>query len=116
MDGCYSSRFRCVLSNQAVLDVETGLVWERDIDTGAFLNWHAANAGCQGQEIGARRGWRVPSYEEIASLTEPSFPSSHPFTNVAFDTNYWTATTVDSVTSTALVITFPVVGAPAGQA
>jgi hypothetical protein len=54
----------------------------------------------------------MPSLEELASLMGPSFSSPHPFTNLAFDTDYWTATTMEADTAKAFVIAFPVAGAP----
>ena len=89
-------------NNDAVLDRETGLVWQRSpSDTkvqGAFTQ-----DTCSFLTIGDREGWRVPTLPELKSLvlpskTEPALPDGHPFTNVHFTINfpsfdvYWTST------------------------
>src|SRR5215475_6136724 len=95
-----STRFLVLIgfSNQAVLDRETGLVWERSPDTGP-TTWLFARWGCINKKIGAvqRKGWRLPSINELASLLDPShsspsLPTNHPFTNVQ-SAIYWSATT-----------------------
>lgn len=96
-----STRF-IVLSNfnsQAVLDRETGLVWERSPDPNAATNWFAAKNVCNNKVLGNRKGWKIPTAQELASLVDPSvaspgptLPSGHPFSNVQ-SSYYWTATT-----------------------
>jgi len=49
------------------------------------------------QQVGGRKGWRLPSVHEIASLVDPAkvnpaLPTGHPFTNVQ-SSAYWSATT-----------------------
>jgi hypothetical protein len=90
-----------VLSNfasAAVLDRETGLVWERSPDT-TPTNWNLARFACAGKNVGSRKGWRLPSFAELATLVDPSvafpgptLPPGHPFTNVQ-SFWYWAATT-----------------------
>ena len=90
-----------ILSNfasAAVLDRETGLVWERSPQT-ATSNWFSARFICLNKTVGNRKGWRLPSMAELASVIDPSvgspgptLPAGHPFTNVLL-ANYWTATT-----------------------
>lgn len=81
-----STRF-IVLSNfgnQAVLDRETGLVWQRAAN--AAKNFLNASLNCQQSLTGGRAGWRLPTQSELGSLVDPSatvgppFPAGHPFT------------------------------------
>lgn len=89
-----------VLSNfasNAVLDRETGLVWERS--PVAFAStWDSARRQCVARTTGGRKGWRLPSVHELASLVDPSvtgpaLPAGHPFQNVQSSSAYWSATT-----------------------
>ena len=94
-----STRF-LVLSNwsgQAVLDRETGLVWERSPSTAVFT-WFDAQTHCNTLSKGTRKGWRLPTLQELASLVNPSIPppgpvlpTGHPFRNVRAGW-YWSAT------------------------
>jgi hypothetical protein len=97
-----STRF-VVLSNfnsQAVLDRETGLVWEKSPSTSA-VNWFVASFHCIDLNSGGRTGWRLPTIQELLSLVDrsvpppgPTLPSGHPFTNVQ-SSFYWSATSRD---------------------
>ena len=94
-DGCNSSRFKCVLAGTAVLDKETGLVWEKSPDTNT-RDGDAAWAYCVEKTVGSRKGWRLPTVEELASLvnpaaSNPALPAGHPFTNVQ-NSVYWSST------------------------
>jgi hypothetical protein len=95
-----AGRFRILggFNNAAVLDRETGLVWERSPDTGT-REWLAAHRFCIDRAVGNRnrKGWRLPTVQEIVSLVDPtrdppSLPAGHPFSNVQPDF-YWSATT-----------------------
>jgi hypothetical protein len=46
-------------NNEAVLDKETQIVWERSPDT-TFLAWTAARTACSVKNVGGRKGWRLP--------------------------------------------------------
>jgi len=64
-----STRF-IVLSNMngsAVLDRETGLVWEKAPDP-TSRTWEAARRYCVGKTVGNRKGWRLPTVDELATL------------------------------------------------
>jgi hypothetical protein len=86
-------------NDEAVLDKETGLVWEKSPSTAKNV-WTNAYRNCLNKVVGNRIGWRLPTVEELASLVDPTpvyvpgqivIPSGHPFTNVQFWW-YWTAT------------------------
>src|SRR5882672_6754171 len=80
-----STRF-IVLANMnsdAVLDRETGLVWEK-APSGAARTWHDARSFCANKSTGGRKGWRLPSLPEMTSLLDPTtsnpaLPAGHPF-------------------------------------
>ncbi len=96
-DSCNSSRFKCVLDGEAVLDKETGLVWEKSpTGVGDSVYWSSALSGCADLFKGGRMGWRLPTVQELLSLVDPTqypaLPSGHPFTNVQLGL-YWSATT-----------------------
>ena len=85
-------------SSAAVLDKETGLVWERAPFTTTY-SWAAARLACTARTTGGRKGWRLPSIPELASVIDPSVASSgptlpvgHPFLTVQ-SAYYWSATT-----------------------
>jgi len=80
----------------AVLDNETGLVWEQSPSASTFT-WLAAQTRCNQLPTGDRLGWRLPAFQELASLIDrtqfsPALPIGHPFSNVQLDI-YWSATT-----------------------
>jgi|RhiMetdeSRZDD1v2_1073273.scaffolds.fasta_scaffold721485_1 hypothetical protein len=106
------SRFKLVMGNAAVLDRETGLVWEQSPDTTHFA-WGdiSFDLFCNDKAVGNRKGWRIPTIEELASLVDPSvplpgrtLPSGHPFSNV--QATYWSANTTLSDTSSAWAVFF----------
>ena len=87
------------MNSEAVLDRETGLVWEQSPDIHAY-EWRVALARCGGLTKGGRLGWRLPTIQELASLIEAtqsthSLPSGHPFSYVQLnnDSFYWSANT-----------------------
>ena len=73
---------------EAVLDQETGLVWEQSPDKTA-RTWSEAHTHCNIRTVGGRKGWRLPTIQELASLVDPNnpggnpdLPPGHPFANV----------------------------------
>lgn len=87
-------------NNEAILDKETGLVWERSPQT-TSARWTVARRTCIEKNVGGQKGWRLPSLEELTSLVDPSIvppgptlPPGHPFLTVQ-STVYWSATRVD---------------------
>lgn len=90
-----TGRFEEVLGGYAVLDHETGLVWEKNTSDGT-LDWYAAQAYCYPLVLGGRRGWRLPTVDELTTLmffgdNPELLPSGHPFTN-AKKWYYWSST------------------------
>jgi hypothetical protein len=108
-EGCDSDRFTCLFGDTLVRDNETGLVWDRDPDTGTGV-WTSAISGCAQREVGGRKGWSLPMREQLASLvdndnSDPALPTDHPFLNVqsAF---YWSASTTAGNPSVAWFVHF----------
>lgn len=108
-----ADRFQLVLGGAGVLDKETGLVWEKSPDTG-LRTWANAHVHCYPRIVGGRKGWRVPTIEELASLVDPNnptgpiLPPGHPFSNVQVVDRYWSATTSASAPSHAWVVIFDI--------
>jgi hypothetical protein len=107
-----STRF-IVLTNwgsAAVLDRETGLVWQRDATGNPFSNWAGAILFCQNQTIGGRFGWRLPSIEEATTLVDPSTGtlfSGAPFKIPTPQGFFYSASTDPSGTTFALILEVP---------
>jgi hypothetical protein len=92
-----TGRFVDALGGEAVLDKETGLVWAKNANiAGITKPWQEAITYCRDLTIGGRKGWRLPSIEELASLVEPmrmyppALPTGHPFTGVQSN-YYWSS-------------------------
>ena len=86
-------RYVLVLGNTAVLDRETGLVWQRETTDSTWL-WRDAVILAAQHGSYSRRGWRLPTVEELSSLGNLARLTSvedHPFLNVKSDL-YWTIT------------------------
>lgn len=87
-------------SSAAVLDRETGLVWQQAPATTTFL-WVDAIFACREVLVGNRRSWRLPSYEELTSLLDatqsnPALPAGNPFQGIGATDLFWTATLDES--------------------
>jgi hypothetical protein len=99
----------------AVLDRETGLVWEQSPTAPPTIpntfNWGNAQFHCINLNAGGRTGWRLPTIQELLSLVDrsvspgPTLPSGHPFGNVQSSV-YWSAATFAGFASGAWVVNF----------
>jgi len=88
-------------NNDAVLDKETGLVWERSPAT-ATGNQPAQATACVTSQVGGRMGWRLPTIFELATLIDPSqalpaLPLGHPFLTAPVNDVIWSSTSSDAV-------------------
>jgi hypothetical protein len=86
--------------NQAALDKESQLVWEK-IPEASAMSWYQADYNrCAITPIGGRYGWRLPSRFELMSLLDPSvstgpkLPLGHPFMGIVNGSKFWTSSTV----------------------
>jgi len=115
-DPCNSSRFKCVMGGAAVRDNETGLVWEQS-PSKTELQWGESDVflrGCNGRNLGNRKGWRLPTIQELASLVDGDpantsilrLPPGHPFSSNVQPFGYWSATSVAASTSHAWGVNF----------
>jgi hypothetical protein len=95
-------------ASQAVLDRETGLVWQQT-PSAASQPWNEATLTCIGQSTGGRMGWRLATVQELLSLLDPTtgalsspgLPPGHPFGGSLSEQSFWSATQSDNVSSTA---------------
>jgi hypothetical protein len=95
-----SERFVVLSSfnNEAVLDKETQLVWQRA--SGPASTWTSAETYCFVRAIGGRLGWRLPSISELTSLAGVVgsggvggyLPAGHPFQDIGAQDYFWTST------------------------
>jgi hypothetical protein len=96
-------------TDDVVLDKETGFVWERSPSTTPADDWHFALGMAYHMHMAGRKGWRLPTIEELASLVDPvyspSLPNGHPFINVQ-PSNYWSSTTTSFSTTWARSVNF----------
>ncbi len=84
-------------NREAVLDRETKLVWERVPEPG-LSDWASARFACADKMVGGRKGYRLPSYNELAGLIHEkeageegvALAPGHPFELPAG--KYWTST------------------------
>jgi hypothetical protein len=102
-----AERFVLVLGGEGVLDRETGLVWEKA--PSISNDFYIACGTCYERRVGDRKGWRLPTVEELQSLYDQAgdgtgrfLPAGHPFT-LSF-TEYWTKTVYDGSTTLAYVV------------
>ena len=85
-------------SDDLVLDQETGLVWQRQ-PSAVDRSWMEACDDCYNDRSGDKRGWRLPTAAELASLLGSEedvdglfTPAGNPFIDVRGDKEYWTST------------------------
>lgn len=82
-------------NNEAVLDRNTGLVWERSPIRESNY-WFGGQYSCLTATTGGQMGWRMPTISELSSLiditaTNPALPAGAPF-DIGQQAFFWTAT------------------------
>lgn len=107
-------------NNEAVLDKNTGLVWERSPATTA-TSWDSARGICINKNVGGQKGWRLPAIAELASLIDPSvpipgptLPPAHPFLGVQ-SVFFFSASTLAGTPTVAWGVNFSNSGVGAGR-
>jgi hypothetical protein len=114
-----AQRFELVLDGEAVLDKETGLVWERS-PLEYDLVWTEAIYRCSTLTSGGRLGWHLPTIEQLASLVDQSalallkLPVGHPFDTDCstggcvqpWPSSYWSSSTYALSATSAFFVTF----------
>jgi hypothetical protein len=93
-----AERFRLVMGGAGVLDLETGLVWEQHPDSN-FMTHSNAIRLAHDKVVGGRKGWRLPSIEELMTLVDVTqspvrLPAGHPFVppKASGFQSFWTGT------------------------
>jgi len=88
-------------NNEAVLDRETGLVWERTPNPTLKTTIVGAFGTCLQTGTGGRFGWRLPTAPEFGSLLETKdlgfikvgqLPAGHPFGVGTLTSVFWSST------------------------
>jgi len=115
-----SDRFELVMGGYAVLDKETGLVWEQSPSTDS-VPWDSAVRLCYKSKTGNRRGWRLPAVEELSTLATQFIIIGYPtvFGGGIFESinqsEYWTSTTEVGSTENAWIVHFGVASVYSNQ-
>ena len=116
-EGCDSSRFECVMEGAGILDKQTELIWARDTELlQKGVPWEEAISLCQNIEIGGKKGWRLPTRDELIAILDtsqsrPALPEGHPFTKIRVmeyggkgDYDYWTSTEYEGNSNNAWLV------------
>jgi Protein of unknown function (DUF1566) len=101
-----AKRFKVLkaFDSEAVLDQETGVVWQRTPVQVPARTWLDAVTLCVNARIAGRGGWRLPTVYEMRSLIDAegqALTEGHPF--VVADGYFWTSTIVPTFTTLAYV-------------
>ena len=90
-------------NNEAVLDRETGLVWEQALEVTTHA-WGNATWYCANKIVGGSVGWRLPSVVELKSVQDLSVPlplSQRLYLSGVLSANNWWSATTSAVDPTA---------------
>ncbi len=106
IDGTNRFKVLSAFAGEAVLDKETGLVWEKTASLPG--NWRTSLRFCALQNTGGRMGWRLPALEELLTLVDPTqstpaLPAGAPFQSVLGNA-FWTANLEESDPTTVVTV------------
>jgi hypothetical protein len=103
VDGCGSG---------TVMDLGTNLCWQRDFSTAGTMSWGQAKTYCNALSLGGNSDWKLPSKQELISITDLSRSSpaivggnDNKFTNV-LNSYYWSISTYGPTTTSAWGVGF----------
>jgi len=89
-------------------DTSTGLIWQQTTAPEKMI-WQSALSYCENLTLGGYNDWRLPTIKELASIVDLSRYNPAIDTSYFPDTyasSYWSSSTVDSITSSAWVVSF----------
>lgn len=91
-----NERFALALNGGAYCDLETGLIWMEE-PSPSHASWKQAFSLCHLIEVDGRKGWNLPTVEQLSTLIDsknvgsgPALPPGHPFKGVLDDV-FWTS-------------------------
>jgi hypothetical protein len=99
-------------NNAAVLDRNTGLVWQKSVTAPPTLTFEQAQYYCLNTAIGGQKGWRIPIVTELTSLVDPAnsnpaLPTGSPFgTDPSLSNFFWTGSIAQNMNRIAWVVNF----------
>lgn len=96
--------------NGTVTDSQTGLMWVKDADSGAQVDWWDAKTFATNEDAGGHADWRLPQVWELYTLVDeregnPSLQSDHPFDGVR-NAEYWSETKYEDFLAFAYYVRF----------
>jgi len=114
-----ASRYTLVLNDDAVLDKETGLVWQQD-PAAVLRTWNQAIQRCYDAGTGRRAGWRLPTVSEMGSLFgdwdgSHAISAGHPFSIPDLNNcagvvcQFWTSTSVENDVTKAYTVRIEII-------
>jgi hypothetical protein len=89
-----AERFVPALNGGAHCDLETGLIW-METPIPSPVSWKLAFGICRVFEVDGRKGWNLPTVEQLSTLIDrqnafPALPLGHPFKG-SLDDVFWTS-------------------------
>ncbi len=100
---------------EAVLDRETQLIWERT-PSPVQTRWGNAGVLCALKSVGGQPGWRLPTFFELMTLVDPArhdtastplLPVDNPFFGIG-DQGYWSSNTHATEATKAYAVDFSI--------